>query len=146
MLTRMIGIATLAGALLVPAVASSDAEPAALSARVTGLHSDRGQVGCMLFASADGFPREPKKALERVFVPIAGGAATCRFAARTGSYAIIAMHDENGNGVMDRNFLGVPKEGFGASRGAHGAFGPKLADARFDYAGGAQTMPITIRY
>jgi uncharacterized protein (DUF2141 family) len=100
----------------------------------------------MLFASADGFPREPKKALERVFAPIVGSAGTCRFAARPGSYAILAMHDENGNGTMDRNFLGIPKEGFGASRGAHGAFGPKFADARFDYAGGAQTIAITIRY
>jgi uncharacterized protein (DUF2141 family) len=57
-----------------------------------------------------------------------------------------AMHDENGNGTMDRGMFGIPKEGFGASRGAHGAFGPKFADARFDYAGGGQTIPITIRY
>jgi uncharacterized protein (DUF2141 family) len=146
MWTTTISTAAFVAALAVPAAALSDAEPAALTARVTGLRSDRGQIGCMLFASADGFPREPSKAVERVFVPIAGGAGTCRFAARPGSYAIIAMHDENGNGTMDRNFLGIPKEGFGASRGAHGAFGPKFADARFDYAGGAQTVAITIRY
>jgi uncharacterized protein (DUF2141 family) len=133
-------------ALVMPAKAWSEDPQSALTARVTGLKNDKGQVGCMLFARADGFPREPQKATERVFAPIAGGVAVCRFAARPGSYAIIAMHDENGNGVMDRGFLGIPKEGFGATRGAHGAFGPKFADARFDYAGGAQTMPIVIRY
>jgi uncharacterized protein (DUF2141 family) len=147
MSARAIGMRALAAtALLLSASARSDAEPAALTAHVTGLHSDRGQIGCMLFASADGFPREPKKAVERTFAPILGGTGTCRFLARPGSYAIIAMHDENGNGTMDRNFLGIPKEGFGASRGAHGAFGPKFADARFDYIGGAQSITITIRY
>ena len=129
---------------LSPAWSADDRQ--ALTARVSGLKNDKGQVGCMLFATADGFPKQPKKAAERVFAPISGGVALCRFAAGPGSYAIIAMHDENGNGVMDQGFLGIPKEGFGASRGARGAFGPKFTDARFDYAGGSQTMPITIRY
>jgi uncharacterized protein (DUF2141 family) len=146
MLRGLICVATLGSLLAAPTVARSNAEPAALTVRVTGLRSDKGQIGCMLYAAADGFPRDPKKAAERVFAPISGGAGTCMFAAKAGSYAIVAMHDENGNGVMDRSFVGIPKEGFGASRGAHGAFGPKFADARFDYTGGAQTMPITIRY
>jgi uncharacterized protein (DUF2141 family) len=146
MVRTAIWIGALAGALVPAAVAFSDGEPAALTAYVTGLRSDKGQIGCMLYASADGFPREPNKAVARVFAPISGGTGTCRFAAKAGSYAIIAMHDENGNGAMDRGAFGIPKEGFGASRGAHGAFGPKFADARFDYGGGAQTIPITIRY
>ena len=147
MLRRAAPALVLAILLVLPSVASSDQEPrSGLSARVTGLRNDSGQIGCMLFATADGFPKEPNKAVERVFAPIAGRAGTCRFAAKPGSYTIIAMHDENGNGVMDSGFLGIPKEGFGASRGAHGAFGPKFADARFDYAGAAQTIPITIRY
>ncbi len=133
--------------LICLAALSSALEPnAGLTARVTGLRSDNGQIGCMLFASADGFPRQPQKAIERVFAPISGRAGTCKFAAKAGSYAILAMHDENANGAMDRNFLGIPKEGFGASRGALGAFGPKFADARFDYAGGDLAMPVTIRY
>ncbi|MGZ3896348.1 MAG: DUF2141 domain-containing protein [Flavisolibacter sp.] len=33
-----------------------------------------------------------------------------------GQYALFIFHDENNNGVMDRNWLGVPKEGYGASR------------------------------
>src|SRR5262249_27236615 len=129
-----------------PAIAASDSEQAGLTARVTGLRSDNGQIGCMLFSSADGFPRDPKKPLERVFVPISARAGTCKFAAKPGMYAIIGMHDEKRNGQMDRGAFGIPKEGFGASRGAHGAFGPKFADARFDYSGGAQTIPVTIRY
>jgi uncharacterized protein (DUF2141 family) len=137
------------GVLSIPCSgASADEGPPkhALVAHVTGLKSNDGQLGCMLFKSADGFPAEPKKAVARVWTPIVGNSGTCSFVVPPGSYAILAMHDANGNGLMDRSFLGIPKEGFGASRGAHGAFGPKFADARFDYAGGTQDTAITIHY
>jgi len=32
-----------------------------------------------------------------------------------GTYAIACYHDENDNGKLDTNFLGIPKEGTGAS-------------------------------
>ena len=32
-----------------------------------------------------------------------------------GSYAVFVFHDVNRNNKMDKNFLGVPKEGYGAS-------------------------------
>lgn len=138
--------ATIGSVFVLPAIARAEDSRPGLAARVSGVRNEQGQIACMLFATADGFPKEPRKAAERVFARISNGAAICRFNAKPGSYAVIAMHDENGNGVMGRGFLGIPSEGFGASQGAHGAFGPKFADARFDYAGGAQTVPITIRY
>ena len=42
-----------------------------------------------------------------------------------GSYAIRYFHDENNNGELDTNFIGIPKEGFGFSNDAFGKFGPK---------------------
>ena len=33
-----------------------------------------------------------------------------------GTYAISVFHDENNNQKMDKNFLGIPKEGYGASK------------------------------
>lgn len=63
-----------------------------------------------------------------------------------GSYAIVAMHDENGNGKLDSNLVGMPTEGYGTSKSARGTFGPKYEDARFDYEGGSVAMPITLTY
>lgn len=149
---RIIGwlVVTMAAA---PAFADEKpaSEPATLSIIVHGLRNAKGQIGCMLYASADGFPRDPAKARQRLLVPIYGDGdgdgGVCRFVGLpAGRYAVVAMHDENGNGVMDRSLLGIPKEGFGASRGAHGTFGPKFADAAFDYGGGAAATSITIRY
>ena len=35
-----------------------------------------------------------------------------------GRYALMAFADANANGVLDKNMLGVPKEGFGFSNDA----------------------------
>jgi len=49
-----------------------------------------------------------------------------------GHYAVKVFHDENGNGRLDSNFLGVPSEGYGFSNNA-GRFGPaSFEDAGFD--------------
>lgn len=41
------------------------------------------------------------------------------------SYAIQYFHDENANNILDKNFIGIPKEGCGFSNDAFGKFGPK---------------------
>jgi uncharacterized protein (DUF2141 family) len=41
-----------------------------------------------------------------------------------GRYAAVAFHDEDGNGQMRKNWVGMPKEGIGASRDAQGLMGP----------------------
>jgi len=41
-----------------------------------------------------------------------------------GEYAIKLFHDENGDGKMDKNMLGIPSEDYGFSNNAAGSFGP----------------------
>jgi len=40
-----------------------------------------------------------------------------------GSYSIKAFHDENGNNLLDTNFMGKPTERYGFSNHADGRFG-----------------------
>ena len=42
-----------------------------------------------------------------------------------GKYAIRYFHDENMNGNLDTNKMGIPTEGYGFSNNAYGLFGPK---------------------
>ena len=46
-----------------------------------------------------------------------------------GRYAAIAFHDENGNGKLDKNFLGIPTEPYGFSNNVQGFLGPPTFDA-----------------
>lgn len=49
-----------------------------------------------------------------------------------GEYAIRIIHDVNGNGDLDANFVGMPTEPYAFSNNAKGSFGPaKWEDARF---------------
>ena len=49
-----------------------------------------------------------------------------------GEYAISLIHDENDNGKMDTNLLGIPKENYGVSNNAKNTFSaPKWEDAKF---------------
>jgi uncharacterized protein (DUF2141 family) len=53
-----------------------------------------------------------------------------------GHYAIAVFHDKNMNGVMDKNELGIPKEGYGFSNNVVGIFGPPgFSEASFDFNG-----------
>jgi uncharacterized protein (DUF2141 family) len=50
-----------------------------------------------------------------------------------GTYAVAVFHDANGNGKLDTNFLGIPKEPTGASRDPKPRMGPpKFTDCSFD--------------
>jgi uncharacterized protein (DUF2141 family) len=74
--------------------------------------------------------------------------AVCVFSGvAPGDYAVSVFHDENANGTLDRNFIGMPKEGVGASNDAAGKLGPpRFEDARFSYKGGQQTLTIHLKY
>jgi uncharacterized protein (DUF2141 family) len=113
---RSIRISTLTLATLAAlGAAPAWAEEAEVVAEIKGLESTGGFVGCLLFTSADGFPKEPTKAAQRMRIKANEPKITCRFVAPPGRYAISVLHDEDGDGEMDTNFLGIPSEAYGAS-------------------------------
>jgi uncharacterized protein (DUF2141 family) len=115
---------------------------------IAGLRTDKGQVICSLYSSADGFPKIDGKAIAHSKGLIANRHADCEFSGvQQGTYAISVFHDENANGRLDTNFLGIPREGVGASNNARGHFGPpKFRDASVRYSGGHMDLRIMITY
>src|SRR5215471_14736126 len=112
------------------------------------LRSDKGQVFCALYSSSVGFPKDNQKAIARVKSSISNKKASCEFSGiMPGTYAISVFHDENSNGKLDTNFLGIPREGVGASNDARGHLGPPKFDAAaFQFEGGRLNLKITIHY
>jgi uncharacterized protein (DUF2141 family) len=123
-------------------------QPNTIHVEVVGLHSDKGQVLCALYSSRDGFPKQSEKALARVSSGIAQKQAVCEFSGiAPGTYAISVFHDENSNGKLDTKFMGIPREGVGASNNAKGHFGPpKFEVAAFPFTGGRFELKITVNY
>ena len=115
---------------------------------IGGLRNDKGQVFCALYSSPDGFPKNSEKAVARIKSAISDKQAVCEFSGMApGTYAVSVFHDENSNGKLDTNFVGIPREGVGASNGAKGHLGPPKFDAAaFHFSGGRLDLNITINY
>jgi uncharacterized protein (DUF2141 family) len=61
-----------------------------------------------------------------------------------GIYAAQAFHDENDNGLLDRNFIGMPREAMGFSNDAPMHMGPPEFDAAA-FSVGAVPVSIVLR-
>ncbi|HEU5057055.1 MAG TPA: DUF2141 domain-containing protein [Kofleriaceae bacterium] len=123
----------LALALLLVAAAAGTSRAETLVVEMKGFRSDKGKALVALFASKDGFPDKPKKAVRRVEVEIKQRAAVAVIdRVPPGTYAVAVLHDEDNNKAMKTGLFGIPKEGYGASQDARGNFGPpSFSDARF---------------
>jgi uncharacterized protein (DUF2141 family) len=86
-----------------------------LQMHVTGFRNDKGTAGALVFDSPAGWPEDRTRAIVQGGFPVSGGQATQTFQVPPGRYAAVVIHDENSNMKLDRNFLGIPREGFGFS-------------------------------
>ncbi|MFM7972651.1 MAG: DUF2141 domain-containing protein [Betaproteobacteria bacterium] len=98
---------------------------------MTSFRSAKGSLNCRLFTDATSFP--DGEGSRTVSAPISGHQASCVFdELPPGTYAVAVVHDENGNGKLDKNFLGIPSEGYGDSNNrTYAASSPKWEESRF---------------
>lgn len=118
-----------------------------LTCLIKGLEHLEGSLHIAFYNSADTFLKDgkqmascknnqPLKKDSRLVCPLPAG-----------KYAAAVYHDENSNGKLDTNFLGIPKEGYGFSNNASGSFGPpKYKDAAFTMGESDQETSILLKY
>ncbi len=119
-----------------------------VAVNVGNFRNTKGFMGCRLYHASAGFPESSKGAIERR-VAITGATARCDFASvPPGTYAISVMHDENDNQKLDKNFLGIPKEGYGASNNhTHAMSTPTWEESKFVVEAGKNLgLAIALRY
>ena len=89
---------------------------ATLTVVVTGATAEGGTVGVAVFSTADGFPGKIEKAAKTSVQPRTAPVDSVVFRGLTpGHYAVSVYQDLNGNGKLDSNLFGVPKEPWGTS-------------------------------
>jgi len=141
--------AILAFAALMPVAASpllaESAPPGEFTVAVSGLRSARGQLLVCLWRDKAGFPDCAKStSAQRMAIPVT--ATSVRFAmplGAAGTRAITLFHDEDANGRMRQNFLGMPLEGVGISNNPGGL--PGYSKSLVQIAPGS-TISIRMRY
>ncbi|MBZ4044249.1 DUF2141 domain-containing protein [Flavobacterium hibisci] len=101
-----------------------------LTVTVSGVKNNRGAVKVGLYNSEGTFLKTTYKSLAS---EIKNNKAVVIFDnLPAGEYAISTYHDENNNGKLDRNAMGIPSEDYAASNNAKGFMGPpSYTDAKF---------------
>jgi len=109
----------------------------------TTVREGGGVVRCGLFGR-DGWLKKPVGADT---AKISGRQALCIFKKiPAGTYGLSAFHDQNNNGKLDTNLLGMPTEDYCASNNARGVLGPpSFGDAKFDYRGGTKRLEAQMK-
>lgn len=105
-----------------------------LTVEVKSLRNTKGTLYFSLFKSEVGFPDKHENAIQKgKITPLKTISASYTFTnLPAGTYAVALFHDENDDGEMKTNFMGIPLEGTAVSNDAKGKFGPpKYADAKF---------------
>ena len=120
---------------------------ASLRVTVTDLRNAKGHLRLGVFNSSKGFPRSRDGALMWKSLPAAAYERAFTLDLPPGRYAVVVLHNGNGNKNLNENFLGVPKEGYGVSNNPK----PRYRAATFDEAAfeltqnGAQ-IAVSIQY
>lgn len=137
-------LAAVGAAALVGGASGSDSR---LDIEVHSLRSSEGLVHLCMTARPDHFPDcADDAAAYTATVPAAATVKLRLTNLKPGRYAIALLHDENGNGKVDKTLM-LPREGFGFSRDAKIRMGPpSFEHAAFDLGEERERQRIRMRY
>jgi len=123
----------------------AQAQPASLAVTVTGLKAAQGKLVACLWRDKAGFPSCAKsRTARRLTLPVSATTMQVSFPdLAPGNYAVTVEHDENGDGKMSHNFIGMPTEGVGISNNPGGMPGFEKSLVRI---GGAGAITVRMRY
>lgn len=124
---KALPILSLSLALLAPFAYAQE-----LHVTLNGVQHDNGQVAVAVYANPKAF-RKDDQAFAKQKAKAEKGAVTLVFNdLPPGRYAVLAYHDENDNGEMDRRFGMIPTEGYGLSNNPKVMGPPSFEDSAFD--------------
>jgi uncharacterized protein (DUF2141 family) len=113
------GILALLGVLAISAtVPPASAEQSTITVNISGVRSQKGNVVVCLWSKENkDFPFcSSATAYKSTSLKADNSSLVATFQnIPSGEYALSAFHDENGNGKLDTNWMGMPKEGMAAA-------------------------------
>lgn len=136
--------------LVIVALGFSSAHADTLRIRVSNLRSGKGFLAVSVFAETQqqSYPEAAEKASKTYYLKLDGKTEVDLKAAdlTAGKYAVVVMHDEDGDKKMKTSFLGIPSEGFGFSNNPKIFFGaPAFKKAEVNLLNEAETA-IEMKY
>ena len=124
----------------------AQAQSSNLTVNLAPVKDAKGTVRVGLYQDSKTFRKEAQ-AFSVQQVPAAPGSVQVRFTnLPPGRYAIMAYHDENGDGELNRRLGMFPTEGYGLSNNPKVMGPPQFEDSAFQVPAAGQAVSIEIRY
>ena len=125
--------------------ATAGAQAAELTVVLQDVRAQTGLIKVALVDSQAGWDGKAAP-VQATGAPPSGEQATFVFKdLKPGAYAVLITHDENGNGQLDTNMMGMPVEGYGFSNNPRVMRKPTWDEARFELAGEAARIDVALR-
>ncbi|CAN4277924.1 DUF2141 domain-containing protein [Pseudoxanthomonas sp. LjRoot125] len=125
--------------------ATAGAQAAELTVVLQDVRAQTGLIKVALVDSQAGWDGKAAP-VQATGAPPSGEQATFVFKdLKPGTYAVLITHDENGNGQLDTNMMGMPVEGYGFSNNPRVMRKPTWDEARFELAGEATHIDVALR-
>jgi uncharacterized protein (DUF2141 family) len=122
---------------------------ATLTVVVDGIRHNKGQVCLRIFSGERGFPFNNTSEVQSGCTQITGKSVKKQFSGlKPGKYAVAVVDDQNGDNKLNKDFLGIPKEGFGLSKNPNVSIltgTPQFRDASFPISKNT-TIKIQMKY
>ena len=134
-------------AALLLLVGMNAAAQSVLRVEVSGLNDVSGELHISVYDNEEAWLGDDKAAALAVDIDAArqGELVIAELSLAPGDYAVSIFYDKNGNGELDTNFIGIPKEPVALSNNAKPSFGPpKYEDALFTLTEAGLTQQIAI--
>jgi len=132
-----------------PGITFAQSSCPGIHVKILDIRNSAGAVACALFKTSEGFPTEfLQSATNIIMTKVQDTQARCDFVdIAPGTYSLAVIHDENMDGKLGTNGIGIPTEGYGFSNGASALMGaPSFEAARFPYEGGNLDLTIGLGY
>lgn len=137
--------ASFALAITVSLAAVGPAAAADLTVKLHGIRAQTGLVKIAVVGSQDAWDGKAAP-VQAAGAPAHGEDATFSFKdLKPGEYAVMITHDENDNGKMDTNVMGMPLEGYGFSNNPQVMRKPTWDEARFTVTDGDVAIDVELR-
>lgn len=126
-------------------LAAQAADAADLHVKVDGITQSTGTISAMLIDSPEAWDGKSEPVSGRRAKISATGSIELVFDSLVpGDYAIRVMHDENDNGQLDRNLVGMPTEGYGFSNNPRVMRAATFDEARFTVPAAGASIQIVL--
>ncbi|MEO8018648.1 MAG: DUF2141 domain-containing protein [Pseudomonadota bacterium] len=134
----------LSGIIAACALLGTTAHAGDLTVKITDIRATKGTL-MVSVANTEAAWNNQEKPVAAQKIGATDKEIVLHFKLPAGSYAVQVMHDENDNGKLDSNFMGIPSEGYGFSNNPQVMRRANFSESKFEVTDAPTAIVVRLR-